>query len=433
MKRLYSKLQVASCKLQVAGCKLQVAGCKYGLVAAVLLIMNMNAIAQPTGVNVYPVSTDSIGITWNDNSSTETGYVIRVVQNEAADTLLFGKAANTVSDTLTPWCPPNSRFDVSVGVITASDTTYSAWDSTWSFAELPPAPRVDLLSDTSLRFYINGRLFDERFSDKDFTQAPVWTVQSGSFEVKDYQLRATTASASVMSTAFTDLAGSKINNGVWEFRFKFSDSTAAAGQSVSLFAMANKASITDSSFYEVTVSGDDTLRFKRGSVTGSATVVQSVGSLFYPQTFFKWHTVKLERKVTVTPLDTTVNFEVSWDDTLAAMFSEKAYLSTRYFGLKTNGASNIRVDNIQLWQATPSGNHVRTEYAVQDALSGFYFQSDSTLQTFVEDWVVDKSAGYVITGLTPNTAYNLRTKARNEWADLVVVLDLLVNNVLIVN
>lgn len=377
----------------------------------------------PTDVAMTAVNTDSMKITWADNATGEDGYSVFIIQPDSAYFSHLG--SNAVSDTLFPFWPPSSRIIADVAVISGTDTVFSSTgrDTAWTLAAIPPSPFTKNLTDTSMSFFVNGFLFDERFDDEDFTSDPVWTVQSGSFEVDTLkrQLRNTTdpvPTGSSISTPFKDVSGDSLNDGEWFFSFKFSDSTAATNQSLKLHFMNNKNTL-DSTGYQMEIQGDGDIFLIRTDDPGSVTLV-SANVAISSSEIFKWHTIKIVRDFNGSPQDTSVTFTVYLDGDSTMSASDKTYFTSDFLGIRVfSDTSDIRIDDIQFRQQRPSANHDSTHYAVQDSVTSKYVQDSSDQLGVSEDWRTwiewGAANGDTLSFLKPDSSVVLRSKARNEW------------------
>lgn len=377
-----------------------------------------NAVNPAGDVTLTALGTDSVKITWSDNSGDEDGFSIFVYEPDSA--YWAHLAANTTADTIFYFWPPNSEVIADVAVISGTDTIFSVGgkDTVYTNAAIPPPVFTKNLTDTSMYFNINGYLFDERFEDEDYTASPVWTVISGSAEVDTVKrfIRATsTTDTTVLSTPF---AASKdtLEDSEWYSTFRFSDST-TSNQAFS-FYLGHKSSIVDSSGYQIAVtSSTGLIAWVRLTTSGgSAQAALSTTGLDTDE-LFKWHDLKIVRNTTISPFDTTIVWNIYLDgDSLLGVTDNAPYHNIDFIGIRMD-SNDVRVDNIQMKQIRPSGNSSFTQYAVQDSVTGLYIHDAADTLRSAEDWrtysELGGANGDTLTSLPKDSLIVLRSKSRN--------------------
>ncbi len=382
-------------------------------------------IMPASAFNLTTLNIDSVDADWEDNSSSEGGYSLFLF--EPGNAYFSHLSASVLSDSVDAIWPPNSRIRSDIATISGTDTVFSSQgpDTVWTLAAVPPRVNQKSLSDTQISFDINGFLFYEHFDDEDFSAAPVWTVQNGGFAVDTVakNIGAINNVVNIISTPFIDDSGDTLNDCRWKFDFKFSDSTSTSNKQIRFFMMSHKASLTDSSGYNIFFNTNGAITFNRLSTNGSET--STVSSIVLdPQELFKWHDFQIDREVTLSPSDSTVTFTMYLDGDSVLAVSNTDYFTSRFIGLWTNSTSGFAVgtkfDDIEIRQLTPSANHDSTQYAVQDSVNALYYQDAADSLKAGEDWRTFSQltngivARDTLKFLQPDSLYRLRSKARNR-------------------
>lgn len=392
----------------------------------------------PSGVTLTTLSKDSVKVEWTDNSSSEGGYCIYLYS--PVDVVVSCVAADVVADTLTPFWPPNSEVIADVAVVSGADTIFSSTgrDTTYTSVVTPPEVRVIFRADTLLNFLINSPLFEDKFQDGDFTASPAWTeadistAGTGVFSEDTVHNRIVfiasnqTGSAARLRAAFSDVGGDSTKDMEWSFNFKLSDTSSvdAATQIIAFFPLNDSLDFDDNepstlAFYEFHVRYTaSTEKFEYLAYFDGSDVISGVNIDI--ESFFKWHNYKVKRDVDITPADTSIVWTFYFDGDSVAAYTEPngdARFASSYTGFEVFRGTGIFIDDVTVQHTRPSANHDSTHYAVNESNSGGYVTDvgdslSSTLTTWrtYAEW--GAAAGDSLSGLTPNTSYDLRSKAR---------------------
>lgn len=367
----------------------------------------------PSNVTLTALNTDSMSVSWTDNSASEDNFAVMIVQ---PDSQYFSyPIANATIDTLFPFWPPNAEIIVDVAVVEGTDTVFSSTgqDTGYTLAAIPPAPRTDMLNDTTMLFSLDGYVFEDRFSDEEFTSDPVWTNYAGAFSVDTVYRRLESEGS---NSGIISIDASDEKDMVWETMIHYNDSSTFVGQQVNWYFMAKSLSgaSVDSGYRVETDDNEVELLFSDGTT--------STSYIFYSNTWdYKWHTIKVIRDWTSSPFDSSVTWKLYFDGDSVGVKVENPPLFNTADSTGMNGVSHrMWFDNFLHHHITPSVNHDSTHYAVQEQNSGNYVDwraNPDTLASTTEIWGTFnewRSTGWdTLTGLNANTSYIIRVKARN--------------------
>ncbi len=367
---------------------------------------------QPSGVTLTVLNTDSVAVSWTDNATGEDGYSLFVHNPDSAYYSHLG--ANITGDTVFYIWPPNSRFTADVAVVEGTDTLFSVEgkQTAYTDAAVSESPRIWNKSNTETYYSIGGFAFEDRFIDSNYTSNPTWSVQAGTWGVigPDYWIESRAGSDTLYSAYDHDDNANMFRDSYISFSFQMTDTTYLDQQTARFYCLSNAADLGGTGYF---VEIDSTaLTFEK--FTGAS---ETVLITYTWDRDFHWHTVLLKYDWAESPQDTSVTWTVSYDGTSIGTSSDETYLpaSGTHLGITASNAG-IHFDDFMIYGVTPGANHANTPFALQEKNSGNYV--GFTLGTLgATEWGYYSDfgsfTGGTLTGLTANTGYIFRFKAKS--------------------
>lgn len=153
-------------------------------------VLSGQAVLPPSGVTVtqYPNVTDSLIVSWTDNSSNETGFSIYLVNGGSytgSDILIKTTAADITCDTVGVFWPPSGVFYLDVASVSNIGGGRSGSpDSAFTYPASTAKPIVYALSDTAINVITNGYRVYDLFTDTTLTVSPTWYRPYGTWNVE---------------------------------------------------------------------------------------------------------------------------------------------------------------------------------------------------------------------------------------------------------
>lgn len=151
-------------------------------------LLSSKAILPPSNVTATTLSSNSIIVTWTDNSDNETGFNIYLTTGGSytgEDILVSTVLENATSDTICGLYPPSGLFYLDVGATsTIGGARSGSPDSAYTLPIQPARPIVYALSDTSINVLLNGYLWYDLFNDTTLASNPQWYQPYGKWNVE---------------------------------------------------------------------------------------------------------------------------------------------------------------------------------------------------------------------------------------------------------
>jgi len=151
-------------------------------------LLSSKAILPPSNVTATTLSSNSIIVTWTDNSDNETGFNIYLTPGGSytgEDILVSTALENATSDTICGLYPPSGLFYFDVGATsTIGGSRSGSPDSAYTLPVQPARPIVYALSDTSINVLLNGYLWYDLFNDTTLASNPQWYQPYGKWNVE---------------------------------------------------------------------------------------------------------------------------------------------------------------------------------------------------------------------------------------------------------
>ncbi len=366
---------------------------------------------QVSDVTLTVLNSDSVEISWTDNSDNEDNFAVFVHNPDSA--YYSYPAADVEKDTVFYIWPPNSKFTADVAVIEGTDTLWSITgkQTAYTDAVIPEDPRIWNKSDTEQYYSIGGYEFEDVFSDSNYTANPTWTSVAGTWDVDnpDNWLE-TVASNDTMSIAY-DHDVDLFRDAYISFDFQLADSTYLNLQTARFYLNSNTSDFTGTGYFVEIDSTSLTLE----KFTGAS---ETVLITYTWERDFDWHTILLQYNWAQSPQDTSVVWTMSYDGTSTGTSTDETYLPATgtHLGMTASNAG-IHFDNFWIYGVTPGANAVNTPFALNEQNSGKFVDYDTgTLESgttwgYYSDF--GNFSGGTLTGLTKATSYIFRLKAKS--------------------
>jgi hypothetical protein len=328
----------------------------------------------PSALTLTANGTDSIVVTWSDNSSAETGYLIFLqpggYNDSTSNKVLSVLGAGVECDTIGAFWPPNSKWFLDVAAYSATDTIYTVQggDSVYLEPAIPKNPYVKVASDTSFKYSILGYnqidMFKNALSYTDdwYTINGVWDVGIPYYRLGLDQLtgrgviyRNYDEDIRDVEFGFTYHTNDSIRLDQQYVRFLFSTTGDTAGNGYSLWLDSSKVLFT------IQTAGIPIDTVIDTTYTGS----------------YKWRDVKVLRDWEENPLDSVATWTILVDSDTLGSDTSQTYLSLPYLVLVSSHTRH-EWDNIYSRYFLPGGNYDSTYYAVVDSISGNYIDFSPT-------------------------------------------------------
>ncbi len=377
--------------------------------------MMSNLPTQPSSVTLTVLSADSVAVSWTDNATGEDGYSLFVHNPDSAYYSHLG--ANIIGDTVFYIWPPNSKFTADVAVVEGTDTLFSVEGKQTAFtdAAISESPRIWNKSNTEIYYSLGGFAFEDRFIDSNYTSNPTWSVQAGTWGVigPDYWVESRADDDTLYSVYDHDDNSNMFRDSYISFSFQMTDTTYLDQQTARFYCLSNSADLGGTGYF---VEIDSTaLTFEK--FTGASETVLITHTW---DRDFHWHTVLLKYDWSESPQDTSVLWTISYDGTSIGTSADETYLpaSGTHLGITASNAG-IHFDDFMIYGITPGANHSNTPFALNEKNSGKYVDFDTGTLEAGATWgyYTDFGSfdGGTLTGLTANTGYIFRFKAKSGW------------------
>jgi hypothetical protein len=152
------------------------------------VIGGTTTLLAPSGIVVSSYTSDSLIVSWTDNSSNELGF--KTYLEYGGDYLgspfeITTVDSNVVADTVGVFWPPNSLWYLDVGSYDSTTVKKSGVsDSAYTLSVKPPTPIVYALKDTAMNVILNGYEWYDLFNDTTLALNPQWYRPFGSWNVE---------------------------------------------------------------------------------------------------------------------------------------------------------------------------------------------------------------------------------------------------------
>jgi hypothetical protein len=360
---------------------------------------------QASDVTLTALNTDSMEISWTDNSDNEDNFAVYVHNPDSA--YYSYPAAGVEKDTIFYIWPPNSKVTADIAVIEGTDTLWSTTgkQTAYTDAAISESPRIWAKSNLELYYSLGGYGFEDTFIDSNYSSSPTWTVQAGTWGVigPDYWIESRAVNDTLYSTYDHDLNTNMFRDSYISFDFQMQDTTYLSTQTARFYCMSDSADLAGTGYFvEIDSAALTFEKFNGASETVLVTYTWDRD--------FHWHTVLLKYDWA----------QLYYDGDSIGTSVDETYIPATgaYLGITASNAG-IHFDNFLIYGITPGANHANTPFALNEQNSNDYVNFNTgvlgaaTIWGYYSDF--GSFSGGTLTGLTANTAYLFRFKAKSGW------------------